>query len=286
MNPVGEWSLFWHFVAFPGLIIATFPFQPFGFVVAVLVVAVFPASAALIAITSSLQQAFNPAAIAGFARTLGSDYVSLVLGCIAMVAGALVLQAYVIPAFGVFSLLLGLMVELWGLLATFALIGTAVRRHRLEFEILGELVPQEDAALARRHAEWKKTLDIAYASFRSGLNPAGYKTLRELVDANGDSIEVNYWLLENMLDWEQKRFAIDVASKLIPRLIARDEKGDKAHALELYHRCRRRVPEFRLPAAEADELAAHARSVGQTGIAAELSYNRVTAQTDRSGRTS
>lgn len=270
-NPIGEWSLFWHFVCFPGLVAATLRYQPLGTIVAVFVAVTFPASAAMIGITSSLSQAFNPAALIEFARTLRRDYWLLVLGFVAIIAGAFFIESYVVPVLGPFALIVGLMITVWALLASFALIGSALRAHRLEFEISGELKPREEEALELRHREWRKTLDIAYASFRSGLTSSGYKTLHELVDANDDSIEVNHWLVENMLEWETKSFAFEVVARLMPRLLAR---GDAADALELYQRCRRRDPNFRPPPREAEQLAAYAQSVGQTGLADELSYNR------------
>lgn len=270
LNPVGEWALFWHLICFPGVVLATLPYQPFGTLVALLVAVTFPASAAVVGITSSLSQGFNPQALIEFARTLGRDYWVLVAGFVAIIAGTFFMQHFILPVLGIFSFMVGLMVMLWALLASFALIGSSLRAHRLEFEIAGELKPREDEELEQRHAEWRKTLDIAYASFRSGLIDSGYKTLHALVAANGDSIEVNYWLVENMLEWEQKKYALEVALKLMPRLLA---KGDKAGALELYQRCRRRDPDFRPAKAEAELMAEYARAVGHTGLADELSYN-------------
>jgi len=269
-NVLGEWALFWHFVAFPGLVFATMPYQPLGTIAAALVAVTFPASAAMIGVSASLAQAFNPSALIQFARTLRGDYWTLVLGFVAIIAGAVLIESYVVPRLGVFSTIIGLMIMVWALLASFALIGSALRAHRLEFEITGELKPREEQALELRHEEWRKVLDIAYASFRSGLFSAGYKTLHQLVDVHGDSIEVNYWLVENMLEWEEKKYAFEVAAKLMPRLLAR---GDAAGALELYQRCRRRDPEFRPAKAEAERLAEYARTFGHAGLADELSYN-------------
>jgi hypothetical protein len=270
-NPIGQWALFWHLIFFPGVVLATLPYQPFGTVVALLAALAFPASAAIIGVTASLSQAFNPRALLEFGRTLGSDYWSLVAGFVAVISGAFVIEHYVVPVLGPFSFIVSLMVTVWALLASFALVGAALRAHRLEFEITGELKPREEEALALRHKEWRQTLDIAYASLRSGLIGSGYKTLHDLVDANGDSIEVNHWLVENMLEWEEKKYALEIAVRLLPRLLA---NADGAAALDLYRRCRRRDPEFRLPKADAERLAEYALAVGHPGLADELSYNR------------
>jgi len=270
-NPFGEWSLFWHFVAFPGLVFATMPYQPLGTIAALLVAVTFPASAAMIGVSSSLSQAFNPSALIEFARTLRGDYWMLVLGFVAIIVSAVLIESYVAPLLGALSTIVGLMVIMWGLLASFALIGSALRAHRLEFEIGGELKPREEEALGLRDREWRRSLDDAYASFRSGLASSGYKTLHSLVESNGDSIEVNYWLVENMLEWEDKKYAFEVVAKLTPRLLA---SGDAAGALELYRRCRRRDPAFRPSGADAAQLAEYARANGHHGLADELSYNQ------------
>ena len=240
MNPIGKWRWFLHLVFFPGLVIAVSPFQPIGAVVALLAAMVFPASAGVMAITSNMGAAFNPPALMHFARTLGRDYWLLVLGFTAIAAGAIFIVNYVTPFLGYVASLTGYMVIIWALLSCFALVGAALRAHRLDFDVPGEVKPREERVLKERHEDWRRMLDIAYASFRSGILESGYNTLHRLVESNGDSIEVNYWLVENMLEWQDKKYALEVATKLFPRLVAR---GDLAGALQLYQRCRRRDPD-------------------------------------------
>lgn len=269
-NPVGEWGVFWHFVLFPALFVAGLLYQPWGLIFCFYVVIAFPASAALMGLTSNISHAMSPSAMLGVARIFGSDYFALVLSYMAVLVGAFILLSLLSNFGGIIAVFTTFVVEFWALFASFALIGSALRAHRLQFEIPGEVVPREEEVLKRQHDEWTKDLDIAYTAFRSGLNAAGYKTLHDLVEANGDSLEVNFWLVENMLDWQDKKYALEVAVKLMPRLLG---KNDKAGALELYQRLRRRNPEFRLPAVQAERLAEYARDVGQNGIADELSYN-------------
>jgi hypothetical protein len=270
-NPVGEWGVFWHFVLFPGLLLAIRLNLPGAFLpLALLAAFTFPASVALMGLTSNLAHALNPTAIVALARTLGSDYLSLVLGTVVILGGAFAFVPYIAALTGFLALLLSLVVEVWALLAVFAIVGAALRKHRLEFDIPGEFRPRGEDALELQHAEWHKTLDIAYASFRGGLDAAGYTTLHDLVDSAGDSLEVNHWLVENMFDWEDKKYALEVAAKLMPRLLARE---DGAGALDLYRRCRRHDPDFRVAGPAAEKLAAYARSFGHAGLADELSYN-------------
>lgn len=270
-NPVGEWGVFWHLVLFPGLLLAIQLNLPGVFpVFALVTVFAFPASAALMGLTSNLAHALNPAAIVALARTVGSDYLSLVLGTVAILGGAFVVVPYIAALPGFLALLASLVVEIWALLAAFALVGATLRKHRLEFEIPGEVRPRDEDALERQHAEWHKALDIAYTALRSGLTSSGYKTLHDLVDSEGDSLAINHWLVENMLDWQDKKYALEVAAKLMARLLALE---DGAGALDLYRRCRRHDPEFRIPRPAAEKLAEYARSFGHTGLADELSYN-------------
>jgi hypothetical protein len=276
-NPLGKWAWFWHWFFFPGLVIAAAFYQPLGSVIIVLAIVVFPASAAVMGATSSLSDAFHPSALIRFARTLGRNYWLLVLGFVAVTVGgavAIVGLAFVAdlsPVLWFFASIATDMVFVWALLSGFALIGSALRAHRLDFDIPGEIKPPEDRARKHQHEDWRRMLDIAYGSFRSGIQVSGYNTLHQLVAANGDSIEVNYWLVENMLEWEDKKYALEVAAKLFPRLVAR---GDLPAAFELYKRCRRRNPDFRPAAGDAVKIGEFAASIGQIGLAAELGYNR------------
>lgn len=271
LNPIGEWAVVFHFLLFPGLILAVALSLGWiaSLIVAVALVCIYPASVALTGLTSSTVAALSPAAIRHFVRTVGSEYWLLVIGNLGIFLGAAFVASVVLPAFGLIGHTVAVMLFVWAVLASFARIGLVLRANRLEFEIAGEVKPREEEFLQARHAEWRKDLDIAYIAFRSGMLSAGYHTLHELVDSNNDSIEVNHWLVENMLEWEEKRYAFEVVEKLMPRLLAR---GDQAGALELYQRCRRRNPDFRPPAAQAEKIAVYAEAIGQTGLANELSY--------------
>jgi hypothetical protein len=245
-------------------------YRPMGLVLVPFVALAFPASAALMGLSSNIGHALNPAVLVEFSRTLGADYWALVAGYIAILVGAFVVVAVITSMSGMLVVLVGATIEIWAILASFALIGSALRAHRLQFEIAGELVPREELQMKLRHDEWRKDLDIAFAAFRSGLSASGHRTLHAIVDSHSDSLEVNHWLFENMLDWDDKTYAFEVAAKLMPRLLA---KGDGAGALELYQRCRRRDPQFRPPQPVAERLAECARSFGRTGLADELRYN-------------
>jgi len=269
MNPIGEIVLLLHFAAFPGVAILAFAGLPpwLALLAALALAGVFPASAGLMGLTSSIESAMNPLAIRMFVRTLGSDYLVLVLGCAAIVLGAAFIDGVVLDRLGILSRLVGMMLGVWVMLAVFAVIGSALHCHRTEFEIAGESRTPEQWEAEGRERERRAGLDRAYASIRSGLVEQGYRELRDLVAVNGGTLEIQYWLFENMLDWEDKRHAVEVAAALIGRLIA---AGDMAAALELYTRAARHAVPLPLPSAEAAALAEFAAGVGRHGAASEL----------------
>lgn len=269
MNPVGEIVLLLHFAVFPGIAFLAgrgLP-PPLGLVVSLGMAVVFPASAALMALTSSIAAAMNPLAIRMFMRKLGADYVVLVLGCAGLVLGAALIDRFVLGRFGILSTLASTMLAIWAMLAVFAAIGAAVHAYRIEFEIVGEARTDQQWEAGRRERERRATLDRAYASIRSGLVEAGYRELRALAASEGGTLEIQYWIFENMLDWENKRHALELAAVLIGRLL---DQGEMAAALELYTRAARHSDSLPLPSAKAAALADFAAGIGRHGAASEL----------------
>lgn len=266
-NPIGDIAILSHLLLFPGLIIATAYAQPTGIIVVVPVALVFPASAALMGLSGNIAQSLNPKNLLTIAKAIGSDYLVLVCTYVGIFAGVSVLLTFVVPQFAIATAIFTFALETWALLASFALIGTVIRNHRHDFEIPGELIPREEKQIAQRLEGWRADLDRAYASMRSGLIESGYNTLHKLVEENKDSLEINHWLVENLFDWEEKKYAVEVAEKLIPRLIATDMHTD---AIGLYRRCRYFDAGFTLPKKTAVSLAEYAASIGQIGLADEL----------------
>ena len=230
------------------------------------VLAFFPASAGLMALTSSLESAFHPAALIGFMRELGRDYLRLLGLATGIVIGGRIV-GFALSQIGLIGGLLSRALELWSVLAVFALTGLYLRAHREGFHIAGEREPEEERRARAARADWIKTLDLAYASIRGGLVAEGYRTLKQFSAAHGDSIEIQYWLFENMLDWEDPSHALGIARRLIERLVA---DGDRQRALELYMRCLRHERDFAPDPAVAAALAPYARSLGQQGVADQL----------------
>lgn len=279
MNPVGELGLSAHFLLFPALIAAIDHYLPPGFasmaellgsLLIVGLLLVFPASAAIMGLSGSLLAALNPTEIGSVIKTLGRDYAVLIVACAVLAILAELVESLIVPHFGFLAELAGAVVAIWAALGMFAIVGASIRRHRDDFVIPGERaapIDREAEALdKRRRAE----LDLAYAALRSGETEKGYTTLRKLIADHGGSTEIQWWLFENMIDWEDRSHAFRVAARLIARLV---EIGDMPAALELYRRCRRLGGRPEVSAGSLGLLARYAREIGQTGLASEISVD-------------
>jgi hypothetical protein len=276
MNPVGEWRILAHFVAFSAALFLLLSVRPFGdaglgvvlnWTAACAVAVVFPASAAMMGLTGSFEAAFSPTSFLRVVKFLGAHYFVLVAACLGLWLAAEILMAYVFPRLGILSGIAGSVLTVWALLATFSLTGVHLHEHRNDLAIPGDRETDEERRIRLQRREWQKVLDLAYASIRSGLVAEGYATLHRLSAQHNDSLEIRYWLLENMLAWEDTGHALQVAMRLIERHVA---DGDLYAALELFTRCRRYKPDFAVAPQAAGARAAFARSIGRHGLADEL----------------
>jgi hypothetical protein len=158
-------------------------------------------------------------------------------------------------------------IGVWGFLALFALVGSAIRAHRADFDYHDvDEIRAQHAEDDRRRA-WHSAVDRAYASIRSGFVDQGYNTLKQMIAAEGDSLEVYQWVFNRMLDWQEQKFALDLARRFVVRLI--EEKREPA-ALDLIQQCRRLSPTFEVPPEIAAKLSAYARAVGRPKLAEDL----------------
>ena len=269
MNPFGEFAVIFHSLFFSLLLIllATTPFVDdwLRWPLLLAVLAVFPASAAVMAMTRNLGAALNPMSIGTVARELGPDYVKL-LG-VSLALGALMMLASWLASVSWFLGVFGAMLAVWTVLALFLATGAALRAHRAEFDLLEGLDDADERHARERRGEWQKTLDRAYASVRSGLPAQAYRTIKELLASEGDSLDVYQWTFNGMLEWDEPGHAAQLGERFAAKLW---DAGRKVDALELVQRCRKLSPSFAIPAERAAELSAYARSIGRQRMADEL----------------
>ena len=277
MNPANELALVGHFLAFPAL--AAW-FSLFAFagqtgvlgalsqLLPVLLILIFPASAAIMALNGRLVNAFRPARISRVIATMGSSYALLLTACCGLFLFRRLLADVLLPGLGPLAVVMGSALQVWLLLALFAMIGAAIREHRRHFEIPGEEESTEDRR-ARQLAEdqlrdWQRELDNAYGALRTGHLDQGYGILRGLIEQQADPLPVLRWLFEATAGWEDSRHALQVAKRLIPALLAVDQQPE---ALAVFRRCTKLSEEFELDSDSAQAVAAYARSIGQDSLA-------------------
>lgn len=265
-NPFGEFAVVMHGLLFGALLylLATTPFVDarLRWPLLALVAAVFPASAAIMAMTRNVGAALNPAAVGALMSDLGVDYLKLLV--VSLVLSGVTALANGWPWYlGVVTSMIGV----WTTLALFLATGATLRAHRDELDLMEGLDDAEQRELREREGQWQKALDRAYASVRSGLPAQAYRTVKELIDEEGDSLEIYQWAFNGMLLWDEPRHAALLGERFAKRLW---DEGRKHDALELAQRCRKLSPSFVPPAAFTAELAAYARELGRHRLADDL----------------
>jgi hypothetical protein len=247
--------------------LGTTPFieGPLRWILLFAVLVIFPASAAIMAMTRNAAAALNPVELGGFVRDLGADYAKLL--AVSVLLGALVALTTAVTARWWYIGFLGEVMSVWTVLALFLATGATLRAHRDTFALLEALDDADVRETRRKHADWQKTLDIAYGSVRSGLAKQGYRTIKELIATEGESLEIYQWTFNGMLAWNEQEHAALLGERFARRLW---EEGRKVDALELAQRCRKLSPKFAPPAAFTAELVEYARSIGRHRLADEL----------------
>jgi len=229
----------------------------------VVVLGTFPASIAVMAMTRNPGAALSPASIGAVIKVLRGDYLLLLGWCAAVLGLAALAEALLGGGGGIIDNI----IEVWGFLALFALVGSAIRAHRADFDYADvDEIRAQHAEDDRRRA-WHSAVDRAYASIRSGFVEQGYNTLKQLIAAERDSLEIYQWVFNRMLDWKEQKFALDLGRRFVIRLV--EEKHEQA-ALDLIQQCRRLSPAFEIAPEIAAKLGAYARSIGRPKLAEEL----------------
>jgi hypothetical protein len=272
-NPVGEFSFALHgalytlspvmFLLMPRIIGEGPTAQYVRALGLIVVLGTFPASIAVMAMTRNPAAALSPISIAAVIRVLRLDYLVLLGWCGAVVVLAALASALIGGGRGIVDEIIGV----WGFLALFALVGSAIRAHRADFDYADVHEIRERHADEDRKRVWAAAVDRAYASIRSGFVEQGYTTLKQLIATEGDSLEVYHWVFNRMLDWQEQKFALDLARRFVVRLV--EEKREPA-ALDLIQQCRRLSPTFEVPHEAAAHLSGYARSIGRPKLAEDL----------------
>jgi hypothetical protein len=282
-NPVGELSFALHgalftlspimFALMPRIIGEGMAAESIRAIGLIVVLGAFPASVAVMSMTRNIGVALNPVAIGSVIRVLRFDYVVLLAWCCAVAAAAALVSTLLGGGLGIVDGIIGV----WGFLALFALVGSAIRAHSADFDFRDVDDVRAQHAIDDRHREWHRALDQAYASIRSGFVEQGYNTIKRLIASEGDSLDVYHWVFNRMLDWQEQKFALDLAKRFVVRLVEEKRERD---ALDLIVQCRRLSPTFEVPPEVAGPVSAYARAIGRPRLAEDLA---AAAQPERPG---
>lgn len=205
-------------------------------------VAVLPASLAILAITRSPFESLNPLAWWRMVRACGADYAFAVA-----VPALTALVVALLPLDGMPAVVAGLC---WSyptfLLCT--LTGAILHGNDVAFRIRipdpVEAGPGEVSA--GRDAERRKILNHAYGFASRGNLDGGLAHVRATLGDDPEPAEARRWYFERMLQWESKTCALIFAQEYLAWLLVQEREVE---ALKLLTRCFLVEPAFRpLPA--------------------------------------
>lgn len=227
------------------------------------VLAPFPASMAVLAISHSPTESLRPRAVFGVIRRAGPEYwiaVAVAIGTVLvlwrMSAGSLhVLLQNAIGFYLVFVL--------------FALTGTIVRPLQLdrEIDIPDPLQADADELEMVRLKERAAVLGHAYGFISRGNRAGGFRHIEEHIRLESDPKSAWAWFFEKMLGWEKKDHALFFAQRYLGYLL---EDGDDTTAVKLMLCCRLENEAFRPLPEDRERATAAARRCGSEELAEDL----------------
>lgn len=209
-------------------------------VVAVILLATFPAVLAVQGWTGRLAHSVNPGTVRTMIRVLGGDY-WWVVGCTLTVAAIYVF----IPAIAVgLPLFVRIALLLYAWLAVVAVTGGAVHAKRSTLHQEIPLVVAELRGLSPEEQQRVRELwlDGIYGAWRSGAETNAWRLVSDAMEQSTDALEDLRWLYVRVADWQPARFSNRVAQELLARLTGTSRDSE---ALRLLEERRALDPSFR-----------------------------------------
>lgn len=209
--------------------------QAFG----VLLLAVTPASLAVLAITQSAAQALNPATVWRMIRAVGWRY-SVVPAVVALLLSV----ASILARAGAPDLALMAFV-LYGVFLAFTLTGAVLHASGVKIYLsvegaAGAVTAEEDTDPRTRAR--RQVLSHAYGFFSRDNRAGAMAHVRSVLRDETDVDTAYNWYFNEMLKWESKDAALMLAQERLTELL-RDERG--VEAVKLISRCLLENPRFR-----------------------------------------
>jgi hypothetical protein len=204
----------------------------------ILIVLIFPASMAILAVTRSPLESLNPAAFAVLIRNCGRDYLLIPAVTIAMafIIGFLVVlqvPALLTKALGMYSTIL-----------TFTLTGGVMHANAagIKADIPSPLEPDAEKLDADLIHERTNVLNHAYGFVSRGNREGGLRHVYDRIRNEADAEAAWQWFFEQMLTWESNTAALTFAQPYLSWLLDRHRD---VQALKLIARCRLENPRFK-----------------------------------------
>lgn len=228
-----------------------------------LLLLLYPASMAVLAVTHSPLASLHPWAVYTLIRTCGARYL-LVPAAASGAAGLL----WALERAGLPALVLEFGYVYWFFL-TFSLTGAVAARGGAA-GLLAEpeaAEPEElmiEAAVGRERAA---TLDHAYGLLSRGNRDGGIAHIQAYIDRSPSRADDYRWFFEEMLRWEQTDPALYFGQRYLSFLL---EANEQVAALKLISRCLVENPRFKPLPNDRDRAAAIAAAHGRDDLVAEL----------------
>lgn len=205
----------------------------------VVLLAIAPASLAVLAITQSAAQALNPVAVSRMLRALGRGYWIIPAAVAAVCVLALALSRAGAPAFVLTA------VVLYGAVLSFTLTGALLHANGVKISLTVEGVAEgdgDDEDEDPRTRARRRVLNHAYGFFSRDNRAGALAHVRSALRDETDVDSAYYWYFSEMLKWESKDAALMLAQTRLTGLLA-EERG--VEAVKLISRCLLENPRFR-----------------------------------------
>lgn len=222
----------------------------------VLLALLLPASLAILALTHSPIESFNPLAIVRLIRRTGPAYWAgpgwlIASGIVVWWLWTLGRPGWVLEA-----------AVLYALFAFYALTGGIIRPHKLhaEVDIHAPVVADPAKTSAALRKVRQNALDHAYAFISRGNRAGGLRHIEECIESDADPQAAWAWFFQQMLRWEAREPALFFGQRYLGWLL---EHGEDVAAIKVLLRCRledetfRPLPEHRALALAAAERCQH-----------------------------
>lgn len=209
-----------------------------GQVFAAILIAVLPASVAVLALTRSPLESLNPMAIIRMILACGPAYV---LAPLALVSGSVLVR--LIGAVGG-PAIVSVAVGYYTMFLVFSLTGALLHWNGVQFAISipEPLADADDVLQERRVQSRRQVLNHAYGFFARDNRNGCMAHIREALQREADDDDAWRWYLEEMLRWESKDGALMLGQLYLHRLL---EQARDVEAVKLVSRCLLEDPRFR-----------------------------------------